>query len=477
MIGARNDRFGRLDFVEPVIRDLHRAVMDDQLGACLPALPDGRDLLTGGAASCGGIKDALHDAIRAAAIDQATLFVYFLGHGQLEDEDLYLIGTDTPRPEQVDSESAVPIGQRVKELLRQNSTVDGLMLVLDACHVGAAVTSPVPGLLRTGVEARMEILAATRADETASDGCFTRSLITLLNRGSTVTADKFLRAYDEHSRLRQIAPPSCRAMPDPVHASLRGGIDAGLWLGRNHVADIRPSIVGTPDAAAGVARLTRNLVPTTYVGKLMTLRWSGRNVIAITGGAGVGKSALLAGLARISVAGGFGVDAFVEVQPGDTLTAIAARLDPQLQLCADYTTAARRWMNNVPSIEQDSTSIFDRIITGPMAGLTDGEQVLVGVDGVDLLGTVDRRRLLGAFAGKQGATLIVTGRVIADIDADATLTLPDRDLQGVTALLTELVTDEHGRDRIIKASGGEWLLARILAGLWRAGRFNDFAGD
>ena len=31
------------------------------------------------------------DALRAAALAQATLFVYFLGHGHREDEDFYLI--------------------------------------------------------------------------------------------------------------------------------------------------------------------------------------------------------------------------------------------------------------------------------------------------------------------------------------------------------------------------------------------------
>ena len=215
--------------------------MDDLLGACRPALPRNRDLLLGEAADCDGIKEALTASFLSASADQATLFVYFIGHGHREDQDFYLIASDTPGPEHVDSDTAIPIGQRVKEALRRNATIDGLMLVLDACHSGSAVTDPVPGLLRTGISARMEVLAATREDETASNGCFTRSIIGLLTRGSAATADAYLRAYDEHSRLRKTAPSDCQGMPPAVHVSLGGGPDAGLWLGRNHIADVRAS--------------------------------------------------------------------------------------------------------------------------------------------------------------------------------------------------------------------------------------------
>ena len=230
VIGARNDRFGVLDFVDDVARELHRTLLDSERGACLPALPDGRDLLIGDMASSDGIDSALADSIAAAAADQATLFVYFLGHGQQGNQDFYLIGNDTGT--RVDSKTAVQIEQRVKELLDDGATVDGLMLVLDACHSGAAITDPVPGLLRSGVHARLEIFAATREDQTASNGCFTRSIIALLTRGSPEAADEYLKAYDEHARLREIAPLDCSDMPAAVHISIRGGPDAGLWLGR-----------------------------------------------------------------------------------------------------------------------------------------------------------------------------------------------------------------------------------------------------
>lgn len=470
VIGARNDRFGVLDFVDDVATGLHRALLDSERGACLPALPGGRDLLIGDKATSSGIDSALADAISAAAVDQATLFVYFLGHGQQANEDFYLIGTDTG--ERVDSRTAVQIGQRVKELLDNAPAVDGLMLVLDACHSGAAVTDPVPGLLRTGVHVRLEIFAATRDDQTASRGCFTRSIIALLTRGSPATADEYLTAYNEHSRLREVAPPECVDMPEAVHLSIRGGLDAGLWLGRNRAADLRPALLGTQDAAQ-VAQLTHSLVRTSYLTQLMQVQLSDRSPIAITGPSGIGKSVLLAALGRARVAGDFGVDALVAVRPGDTLVSVAIRLAEQLRKSGTFRKAASQWNAVTPVTMKESMPVLDSAVSGPISYLDRRSRLLIGVDGVDQLGTIDRRRLLEAFTDIPGATLIVTGRVVPDISTEATVLLPETDQDSVGELLDHLVDDVRARSRIAVASAGEWLLAHILAGLWRAGHFES----
>ncbi len=36
------------------------------------------------------------------------------------------------------------------------------MLVIDACHSGAVISDPVPGLLRQGLQARVEFFATTQ---------------------------------------------------------------------------------------------------------------------------------------------------------------------------------------------------------------------------------------------------------------------------------------------------------------------------
>ena len=472
LIGVRNDRFGRLDFVPEVIKDLRAVVLDPEYGACGPALPDGRELLTGPGATRAAMVTALGDAMASAGREQATLFVYFLGHGHKQGEDFYLVAADTPGPDRIDSESAVPLGQRIKELLRQYPGIDGLMLVIDACHSGAVISDPVPGLLRQGLRARVEFFAATRPEEVASRGCFSRSLAELLKRGSPHTADGQLRAYDEHDRLREVAPADCADLAPPTHLSLNGSRDAGLWLGSNHAADLRPALAGTQMADV-VARLTRDWQmrrgPAAAVMRLLDENTSS---IAITGGPGTGKSALLASFGRRSAGENLGVHALVTARPGDNLADLAGPLLEQLRKNPVYRAAAERFQAATPVLVQEAQPRFDRVVTGPLAHLEPGQPVLiVGVDAVDQLDTVQRRRLLDAFTNLRGAALIVTGRRVDDLPAASQVHLPDQDRRGVDRLVRALVEDPAGRDRIASLSDGEWLRARLLIGLHRAGYF------
>lgn len=466
VIGAQNDRFGNLDFVDRVARDLHAAVMDEQFGACRPAVAGNNGLLLGGAANCAGIKEGLREAMESAALDQATLFIYFIGHGHQVDQDFFLVANDTPGSS-VDSDTAIHVGQRVKELLRHNAAIDGLMLVLDACHSGAAVADPVPGLLQAGILARMEVLAATRRDETTSNGCFSRSITRLLTRGSASTADEYLRAYDEYARLQQAAPPGCQDMPTPVHVSLSGGTDAGLWLGRNPLADVRPSLAHT-GSAADIARLTRRLVTTSSLRSLMSLLLGGSSLIAVTGGPGTGKSTLLAALGRNRIAGVAGTDVLVTARPGDTLATIVAGLGTQLSASGSYRQGQTLWARRTPVREQAKAPTADRILAGPLAHLASGDKITIAIDGIDQLGTLDRRRLLEALGGHPGVTVVVAGREVAETDGVASVVLPDRDPEAVRTLLAGLPADENTRTRLAEACGGDWLLARVLEGLSKA---------
>src|ERR1700684_1284755 len=114
LIGVQNDHFGKLDFVPEVMQDLRAVVLDERYGSCRPALPDGREFLRASATTTRAeIVKALDEAMASAGREQATLFVYFLGHGHKEDQDFYLVASDTPSPDLIDSENAVPIGQRI----------------------------------------------------------------------------------------------------------------------------------------------------------------------------------------------------------------------------------------------------------------------------------------------------------------------------------------------------------------------------
>jgi len=287
---------------------------------------------------------------------------------------------------------------------------------IDACHSGAVVSDPVPGLLRQGLQARVEFFAATRPEEVASKGCFGRSLIELLKKGSPHTADAQLRAYDEHDRLREVAPADCADLAPTTHLSLNGSRDAGLWLGFNRAADLRPALAGT-DTADVVALLTRNWqMRRGPAADVMRLLGDGVSPIAITGGPGTGKSALLASFGRRSAGEDLGVHALVTARPGDTLADLAGPLLEQLRKNLAYRAAARRFQAATPVLAQEAQPRFDRVVTGPLAHLEPGQPVLiVGIDAIDQLDTVQRRRLLDAFTNLNSAALVVTGRRVDDL--------------------------------------------------------------
>ena len=290
-----------------------------------------------------------------------------------------------------------------------SGSIDGLMVVLDACHSGAVVLDPVPGLLRSGVHARLEFLAATRPEDVASHGCFSRSLIERLTRGSSTSAEPELRAYDEHDRLSEVAPAGCQVMAPVVHVSVNGSADAGLWLGRNQAADLRPTIAGTASADR-VARLIRNWQPRLQpTARLMGMWAEGRSPIAVTGTAGTGKSALLASLGRRS-AGDFGLDAFVSLRPGDTLDLLADRLVEQLDHTVAYRTAVAAWQDATPVQIQESLPAFDRRIRGPLGQDGPADQLRIGIDTADQLDTVQLRRLIETCHDLPNASFVLTGR-------------------------------------------------------------------
>ena len=233
---------------------------------------------------------------------------------------------------------------------------------------------------------------------------------------------------------------------------------------------MRSSLKGSSNAAE-ISRLTRNLVQTSSLQQLMTLTVSGQSPIAISGGPGAGKSALLSALGRISIAGGYGVDALARIQSGETLADIAEHLRPQLELCPGYPAAATGWAGSIPVVALETTTEFERVITGPMANLAAPARILVGIDGVDLLSTVEQRRLYDFFSGQAGAYLVVTGREFSDVAVQ--VRLPDRDPENVERLLGEIVDNRQAAESISRACDGDWLLARIVAGLWRTGKYED----
>jgi Caspase domain len=122
-----------LSFLPEVAERLYAVMLDPALGECVPALSAAllRD------PTVKQVKDALRSAFKLASQNDDTLLIAFIGHGSYAGKDFYLLPKDAV-PVRFDSDTAVNIVGWVKELYRNYSNVDGLVLLLDTCYSGKA---------------------------------------------------------------------------------------------------------------------------------------------------------------------------------------------------------------------------------------------------------------------------------------------------------------------------------------------------
>ena len=143
MVGSQCAALGELSFLPALAEELFGVLTDPLLGGCVPAL----------AGALGPLLDptmveltaAFEEAFRVASAERATLLVSWLGHGEVGlpadggltgSQDFYLLPVDCPVPQQPTMGSALLLGQGLRELLRDHDRLDGLVLIVDACHAG-----------------------------------------------------------------------------------------------------------------------------------------------------------------------------------------------------------------------------------------------------------------------------------------------------------------------------------------------------
>src|SRR6266496_5162130 len=114
-----------LTFLPDVAQKLYEVMINPALGDCVDALPNGGLLLD---PTVRETKDALHLAFQLASDNDDTLLIAFIGHGDHRGDDFYLLPKSAG--ERITSDTAVHIVQHIKELYREYSQVDGLLLLL-----------------------------------------------------------------------------------------------------------------------------------------------------------------------------------------------------------------------------------------------------------------------------------------------------------------------------------------------------------
>ncbi|WP_157467196.1 tetratricopeptide repeat protein [Frankia sp. QA3] len=485
VIGARCAAAGPLSFLPGLAEELYEALTDAALGGCVSALPDRSGLLLD--PSMTQLSTTVTEAFAHADATASTLLLAFVGHGQLGVDhgpggraDFYLLPSDCDDPERPTGDRAWLVGTRLRELLRVHDRIDGLVLLLDACHSGqgAVEVARLVSDIAMAAGRRFEVLTATH-DGPAADGCFTRRLVDLLRHGHSGSGD-WLTCADAK---RDIV---CAGQV-PQHLSVNGAEvvaagDPGLWLAPNWRRP--PGRVPPPASpyAALAEQLTTALeVPPTVEGlvaRARRARWVG-----VHGPAGSGKSTLVTALARPELAAGAVPDRFVHAvvyaDRATTVWSLAEELRRQLLVSVPgFHLALAAYRGAEPDEARQQRPPLVQFVAGPLRHLPGDDPVRLVVDGLDQLddtvgeGVTAALVALATDPDSPRVHVVVTSREPGpDVPGGRGLAV-DRPAAGPLArYLRRRGVPDRACDvlgELCARGTGAWLLARLLADTYRS---------
>ena len=417
VIGSQCDGLPNLplSFLPELAQSLFDVLTDPEIGACVNA--SSRLVLDPDLAE---MAAAVNEAVASAHSDEATLIIAFIGHAEARGNDvLYLLPRNGTSPPTTDT--GFLLGMRLAELIGDHSNVDGLILLVDACESGVGVTDLAQ---RAAVEiakagTRVQLLTATY-DRTARDGCFTRQLHRLLRDGLADVSSDYLLVPTLAARIAA----ACTTQEEPRWAAFQGrwpmSSDPTLWLGQNARSPSRWVLAGTVTGAQAV-ELTEYFAVTRTLDQLLAACQTGR-LVALLGGAGTGKSALVAALTRPELTQGIvlpgHVDALAFASVTPSATAIAEALADQLRHIDGFPDAEGSYQAQCDQEALNRQEALTRLVIGPLRTLVSGtrRRLRLVIDGLDQLdesareGVFAAAHTLASDPGLEGVRVLLTGR-------------------------------------------------------------------
>uniref|UniRef100_UPI002AD250D6 tetratricopeptide repeat protein n=1 Tax=Frankia sp. Cr1 TaxID=3073931 RepID=UPI002AD250D6 len=387
------EALGDLSFLPTLAQELYAAFTDPLVGGCGSALGDQPGLVLNPTLS--DMAARVMTAFRFAHDNGSALFLAFVGHGQVGFDgstatglsDFYLLPYDCADPDRPSTDNAWLVGQRLRELLRDHDQIDGLVVLLDACHSGQAAVEVAHGVASVAMAAgsRFDLLTATD-DRPAADGCFTRALTELLHAGHAGRG-AWIGCQDAHDLITCRGQSPQRSTFDGHRVTDEG--DPGLWLAPNRQR--APGRIPPPGDPAGAMAddLTTGLETPRMVEGLLA-RASRARWLAVVGPAGSGKSTLLSALARPELTRATVPDRFLHALVYLDRTTTLYSLTDALHKNLDHSVpgfrmavAAYRDSQPADTLDQQPPLVHD--VTGPLRHLPGDEIIRLGVDGLDQL--------------------------------------------------------------------------------------------
>lgn len=210
---------------------LYATMADPERGQCTPVLLDGVEL--DGPLDNPDVdraKEALRQAVQQCSDSEELLVLAWIGHGSSEENNntFYVMprGTNDDHP----STTGLDLVDWLRRVISDwGARIPGLVLLLDACYSGAAVTSAARTLIaELDPRIAVEVLTSTTKDLQAYDARFTNEIARLIHEGLPAHGGDYLLAAD----LKPLLMRATKQYPQSMSFDVRYD-GAPVWIAKN----------------------------------------------------------------------------------------------------------------------------------------------------------------------------------------------------------------------------------------------------
>lgn len=430
VIGSQCDAREPLDFVPDRVDRLITLLTDPRRGGCEPEHRGSVRLIDPTAAD---FMAAVEEAVVSASAAQATLIICFIGHGVTRpmpngELKFFLMPTDgsgvRPRPD-----TAYEVGSHLAFLLSDLDVagLDGLMLVIDACHSGMGALEVMSKAGTVTGSTRMLVLGST-FDEVSYEGCFSRSLIALMEHGLPHLSSDYIGGQEAANAGVDACGDKQQETFLTLATSGRPGSDRGLFVTRNIASPHSWALAGTAEGEQAVS-LTQGFQPSHDLERVVGALFSAR-LVFLVGGAGSGKSALVSAMARPELLPGHPSRFLAAVSYASlshTLPDIADSLAEQLGNTPGIPDAKAAYRQATDPQEYENLPALERRVFGPLKKMKIRERIRIVIDGADQLDTASQGELISTVAAMNSDPGLERVSVLLTTRPDVTVALNSPD--------------------------------------------------